>query len=85
MFDLDQQLWQSRARFGPMEQVGLVAGCDLASVTFDRSFGAVGRRPVSVRFSMTWHWRNGGWKLVQSANTGPTAGQSAVKSLGQKP
>lgn len=81
LYDTDQRLWRGGASFGPMQNVSLVSDGRLAGLFFDREF-TVGGRGTLVRFATVWRREKAGWKLVQSANVAPTAGQSGAELLG---
>jgi ketosteroid isomerase-like protein len=77
----DQQLWRGSATIGEISDLSIVEDGDFASLIFQAPFAVGGRPPMTVRFSMVWRRTPQGWRLVQSANTVPTVGQSAAELL----
>jgi len=80
MFDADQKLWRGAASLGETTQVSEIDSGSVATLFFTREF-TLGDRVMKVRFSTVWEREKGEWKLVQSSNTVPTAGQSAAEIL----
>lgn len=76
----DFALWRT-ARFGQLRDLDLRVHGHLATAYFHVPFSAGGGAPLTVRFSTTWRKVGGEWRLAQSANTVPTAGQSAAALL----
>jgi ketosteroid isomerase-like protein len=76
----DFLLWRT-ASFGAVTDLDVRVEGSLASAHFHAPFSAGGRPPVVVRFATTWRLVDGRWRLIQSANTVPTVGQSATELL----
>ena len=56
-----------------------------ATAHFHVRFSAGGAAPVTVRFATNWRKVDGQWRLMQSANTVPTSGQSAAELVRRRP
>lgn len=76
----DFLLWRT-ASFGELTDLDVRVQGTLATAHFHAPFSAGGRPAVVVRFATTWRRAADGWRLIQSANTVPTVGQSAAELL----
>jgi ketosteroid isomerase-like protein len=85
MLEGDQKLWRGSASIGKMQDVSVVASGQLSAMTFQAPFVLNDRPSVLVRFSMVWKLGPSGWRLIQSANSAPTVGQSAEALLKGNP
>jgi hypothetical protein len=81
MFDMDTRLWGSDARFGDLRAISEIRSGDLATLFFDVPFSVANRPEILVRFATLWRYSDGAWRLIQSADMVPTAGQSAEELL----
>lgn len=82
----DFRLWDS-ASFGKPVQVYTHESKSLITAFFDVPFTmrrGGGEQSIVVRFATVWEKTKRGLKLVQSANTTPTLGQSAKELLAPK-
>ena len=81
MMDVDLKLWGGLAKIGPMQNESIACAPTLCATTFEAPFSLHGAAPIMVRFSMAWRRTVRGWRLVQSANSTPTVGQSGEALL----
>jgi ketosteroid isomerase-like protein len=80
MMAADFKLWGA-ASFGEPTDLDVRQDGNLASAFFNVQFTVGGQRPVPVRMAMVWHRMRGEWRLIQSSNTVPTVGSSAIELL----
>ncbi|HET7922899.1 MAG TPA: nuclear transport factor 2 family protein [Gammaproteobacteria bacterium] len=80
MMSDDFKLWHS-AKFGPVKDLDIRIGHDLATAFFNIPFSVGGRPAVMVRMTTVWRKVNGVWLLTQSSNTVPTTHSSARELL----
>lgn len=85
MLEGDRKLWRGPASIGSMQDVTVVASGGLSAMTFQAPFSLGSRPPILVRFSMVWKRHGDQWRLIQSANSTPTIGQSAAELLKDNP
>lgn len=75
----DFMLWESSS-FGAIGPISTARSGKLVTAFFDVPFTfrrGASEQTVVVRFATVWKKQPQGWRLVQSANTTPTVGQSA--------
>jgi len=81
MFDMDARLWGGAAHFGDLRPISECRSGDLTTLFFDVPFNVASRPEMVVRFATLWRYREGTWRLPQSANRVPTLGQSVEELL----